>query len=204
MWDGAPWKKFGRLGMLPRWLEQILLRFGKNYVVSNTTLADRIARMNSGASVFKTFNGFNPSLLVLAHRPSSPPFILYLGRFDVYMKGLDLLLAAFAESADLENTDLVLAGRGSEEATAKVRNLIPESARSRVRLERNISEERKSELLASCLFFCSPSRFEGFGIAALEANAAGKAALVTDTDGFRESLALGKTALAVPPGIPRP
>jgi glycosyltransferase involved in cell wall biosynthesis len=65
-------------------------------------------------------------------------------------------------------------------------------------LELDITEARKAELLASCLFFASPSRFEGFGIAALEANAAGRAVLATDTDGFRESLLLGETALAVP------
>ena len=71
-----------------------------------------------------------------------------------------------------------------------------------MRFETGISEERKAELLASCLFFCSPSRFEGFGIAALEANAAGCAVLATDVDGFRDSLALGETALAVPPNDP--
>jgi glycosyltransferase involved in cell wall biosynthesis len=65
-------------------------------------------------------------------------------------------------------------------------------------VESDVSEQRKRELLSGCLFFASPSRFEGFGIAALEANAAGVAVLATDTDGFRDSLALGETALAVP------
>jgi glycosyltransferase involved in cell wall biosynthesis len=75
---------------------------------------------------------------------------------------------------------------------------VPPHARERVRLELGVSEARKAELLSRCLFFASPSRFEGFGIAALEANAAGNAVLATDTDGFRDSLALGETALAVP------
>ena len=80
-----------------------------------------------------------------------------------------------------------------------IRRLIPDDLRHRIRLEPNIDEERKRELLATCLFFCSPSRFEGFGIAALEANAAGKAVVATDVEGFRESLAFGETALAVIP-----
>ena len=192
-------RKFGLLGLMPFLYEIILLKSGCNYFISNRALANRIKRRNPSAKVQLTSNGFDPALLELQTKPSDPPFILFLGRFDIYMKGLDNLIKAYTEAAALKNVDLVLAGRSTPENLEKIRTLIPESARSHVRLETDISEARKSELLSSCLFFCSPSRFEGFGIAALEANAAGKAALVTDTDGFRDSLALGETALAVPP-----
>jgi len=195
-------EKFGVVGLVPRILEQIMLRFGRRYVISNAAVAEKVRSMNPTADVFTTFNGFAPSLLALKSQLASPPFILFVGRFDIYMKGLDLLIHVFGEVAASYGVDLTLAGRTSQEALSKLRGIVPDSLQHRVRFETGISEERKAELLASCLFFCSPSRFEGFGIAALEANAAGCAVLATDVDAFRDSLALGETALAVPPNDP--
>ncbi len=191
-------RKYGPLGVVAYLSEQLFLRCGRRFLVSNRSLQDHIRRLNPKASVQLTANGIDPALLALESRPATPPFILFLGRFDVYMKGLDLLLTAFAESAAPLGINLVLAGRASEASLRKAKALVPENLQASVRMETGIDETRKRELLSTCLFFCSPSRFEGFGIAALEANAAGKAVLVTDTDGFRDSLALGETALAVP------
>jgi glycogen(starch) synthase len=198
-------EKFGLLGWIPRLLEGVMLGCGRRYAISNATLADHVRRGNPRADVFVTFNGFDDKLLALPRNPvteATPgrpaPYILFLGRFDVYMKGLDLLIPAWTETLSARGIDLVLAGRATEADLGKVRDLIPSALKDRVRLESDVSEARKAELLAACLFFASPSRFEGFGIAALEANAAGVAVLATDTDGFRDSLALGETALAVP------
>jgi glycosyltransferase involved in cell wall biosynthesis len=205
-------EKFGAAGWIPRLLEVLMLGLGKRYVISNATLAERVRRVNPKARVFTTFNGFDASLLSLPRSPAvaapagasspTPPFVLFLGRFDVYMKGLDLLIPAWAETLAHRKyaggIDLVLAGRGTDADRKKLEELIPVALRGKVRVESDVSEQRKRELLSGCLFFASPSRFEGFGIAALEANAAGVAVLATDTDGFRDSLALGETALAVP------
>ncbi len=193
-------KKCGPFGAISFFYERLFLRFGKNCFVLNALLGKRIARVNPKAHVELTRNGFDPGLLNLESRTASPPFILFVGRFDVYMKGLDFLIPAYAEAAAPRDVDLVMAGRACPLDLQQLNKLIPDSLRGRIRLELDVSDERKSELLASCLFFCSPSRFEGFGIAALEANAAGKAALVMDTDGFRDSLVFGETALAVPTG----
>jgi glycosyltransferase involved in cell wall biosynthesis len=192
-------ERHGISGWIPWCLEQALLRFGRHYVISNEAVAQKIRDMNPKAEVLTTFNAFDSRLLDLEPRIASPPFVLFVGRLDVHMKGLDLLISAYEAAASSTDVDLVLTGRCSESAAEAVRALIPDSLRSRVRIEPNISEDRKAELLSSCLFFCSPSRVEGFGIAALEANAAGKAVLATDVDGFRASLAFGETALAVPP-----
>jgi glycosyltransferase involved in cell wall biosynthesis len=62
----------------------------------------------------------------------------------------------------------------------------------------NITEATKREILRKCLFFCSPSRFEGWGIAALEANAAGKPVLVSRADGFLDSIKDGFSGIMVP------
>ena len=189
----------GAFGIVPFFFERLLFSLGRVYFVSNRGVKNRISAMNPKARIELTQNGFDSSLLSLEPALSHPPFILFMGRFDIYMKGLDILIPAYAEAAAAKGIDLVLAGRASVEDAESVLALIPKHISLRVRLESNISDSRKAELLASCLFFCSPSRFEGFGIAALEANAAGKAALVTDADGFCDSLSLGETALAVSP-----
>ncbi len=200
-------EKFGAWGKVPELLEKWMFRLGRRYAVSNASLAAHIHAVNPSAEVFVTSNGFNSNLLSLPSRPAAPPFILFLGRFDIYMKGLDLLIPAYVKIAAGQGIDLVLAGRSTPEALEKIRQMLPghtgntePGSLGKVRMETDISETRKAELLAACLFFCSPSRFEGFGIAALEANAAGKAVLASDVDGFRASLAFGETALAIAPG----
>ena len=192
-------ERHGPSGWVVWALEQLLLRSGRHYVVSNATVAEKLHDMNRSARVFTTFNAFDASLLSMSTCTTLPPFILFVGRLDVHMKGLDLLISAYGEAAFPNGIDLVLAGRASDSVAERVESLVSENLRSRIRMELNVSDARKAELLGSCLFFCSPSRIEGFGIAALEANAAGKAVLATDVDGFRASLAFGETALAVPP-----
>jgi len=192
--------KYGLAGGVARVLERGGVGFGRRCASADATAAAHVRAVNPRADVFTTFNGFDPALLDRPRAPAHPPFVLFVGRFDVYMKGLDLLIPAWIDALAPRGIDLVLAGRASGEDLARVRALaaaVPADGGS-LRLELDVPEARKAELLSSCLFFASPSRFEGFGIAALEANAAGVAVLATDTDGFRDSLALGTTALAVP------
>ncbi len=191
-------RKYGIAGYLPYVCERLLLRAARRYLVVNAAVRDRIREVNRTADVLLTANGFGTALLATPRAPSSPPFVLFLGRFDLRMKGLDLLIPAWVKTLAPRGIKLVLAGRGTDDDARALEEFVPPALRSDIRLERDVSEARKRELLSTCLFFASPSRFEGFGIAALEANAAGVAVLATDTEGFRDSLAFGETALAVP------
>jgi glycosyltransferase involved in cell wall biosynthesis len=192
-------RKLGARGVFQLAAEQLFLRLGCHYIVLNRDVRDRLRRVNPTARVELSANGVDPALAQLEAGRSTAPFILFVGRFDAYMKGLDVLIRAYRDATAGKDITLVLAGRASSSSMRDIRQLIPHDLRDRIRLEPNIDDERKRELLATCLFFCSPSRFEGFGIAALEANAAGKAVVATDVEGFRESLAFGETALAVIP-----
>ena len=71
---------------------------------------------------------------------------------------------------------------------------------ARVELLGRVSETKKRELLASALFFCMPSRYEGWGMAAVEAGASGKAVVATAIDGLRDAVRDGVTGLLVPSG----
>jgi glycosyltransferase involved in cell wall biosynthesis len=194
-------KKYGFAGRLSMALESLFFRRIGRIAVSNRTLADRVRKHNPRCDVLLTSNSIDGVLLSLPVRVAAPPFILFLGRFDIHMKGLDLLLSAYRSvSARGPAPRLVMAGAGSPEAVQALRRLVPPECASSVDIRPNVDEAEKRELLSTCLFFCSPSRFEGFGIAALEANAAGKAVLVTDTDGFRDSVSRDRTSIFVPPG----
>ncbi len=183
-------KKFGLFGLPSYLFEKLFFRFSKNVLCSNSILSNKIKKLNPKVNLLQTVNGFVEALLQTPPKPSQPPYILFLGRFDIQMKGLDLLIEAFSKlKHTTENLTLILAGRASEKTFKQVQRLIEISKMDQyITLKLNISELEKRDLLQSCLFFCSPSRYEGWGISALEANAVGKAVLVTQTDGYLDSI----------------
>ena len=83
----------GRIAWFCEWL---LFRFSRRLIVSNGEVAARARAMNPRLRVLQTQNGYDSALLTLAPGEAAPPFLLYLGRFDIYMKGLDRLVSAFA------------------------------------------------------------------------------------------------------------
>jgi glycosyltransferase involved in cell wall biosynthesis len=197
---GRSREKYSLMGAAAWLCEWLLVRFSRRLIVSNGKVAARARAMNARMEILQSQNGFDPGLLQVTPGEADPPFILFLGRYDIYMKGLDLLVAAFASLRPEARgkARLVLAGAASPQALAAVEKLLPKDGSSAVELRPNVSEEAKRELLRTCLFFCSPSRFEGWGIAALEANAAAKPVLVTRADGFLDSIKEGFSGIMVP------
>ncbi|MGH7151965.1 MAG: glycosyltransferase, partial [Planctomycetota bacterium] len=58
------------------------------------------------------------------------------------------------------------------------------------------------DLLAACDLFVATPRFEGLGVAVLEAMGAGRPVVATEVGGLRESVLAGETGLLVPPETP--
>ncbi|MFH1633730.1 MAG: glycosyltransferase family 4 protein [Chloroflexota bacterium] len=117
--------------------------------------------------------------------PHPRHYILAYGRLS-YQKGFDMLLEAFAQVA-LKNpdVDLILAGDGEERE-----HLIAQTRRlglgGRVIFFGRATPEEVVQLLNGCQFVVVPSRWEPFGIVALEALAAGKPVLATRVGGVVE------------------
>jgi hypothetical protein len=147
--------KFGLAGTIPRVCEWLLFRFCRTLIVSNGSLAERVRAVNPKVRVLQSQNGFDTRLLKMAPETVEPPFILFLGRYDIYMKGLDLLLRAFGaiRASSRGGIRLVLAGKASPETLAAVETLAKAEAGGGIELLPNISEDRKMELLRTCLFF---------------------------------------------------
>jgi glycosyltransferase involved in cell wall biosynthesis len=198
---GRQWlRKLGPVGPLFCHLEMAYYRVVRHFVLSNQTVADTIAQSVPHGQVFLSSNAFNPALLQVQDAvDTEKPFILFIGRLDRFMKGLDVLMQAFASIKDkYPKVGLVMAGHAEPAAEVELRGLAAQWKLSeRLTLHKDISETEKYALLSRCLFFCSPSRFEGFGIAALEASAAGKAVLVSNASGFQASVSQGFSGIRV-------
>lgn len=100
--------------------------------------------------------------------------VLFVGRF-VFQKNIPLLVHAFAKAAQKEDVTLVLIGDGEERHS--IISLINElNINDKVRL---IAPSDPSEWYKAADVFCLPSRYEGLGMAAIEAQAAGLKCLLS-------------------------
>ncbi|MCO5168446.1 MAG: glycosyltransferase [Planctomycetes bacterium] len=126
--------------------------------------------------------------------PSDGLLVGAVGRLDP-QKGFDVLLDAFAR-LEAEAT-LVVAGAGPEEAALRAR-----AARLGLGGRAVLLGHRPDvpQVLAALDVFCMPSRWEGFGLALVEAMAAGLPVVVSDVDSLPE--VLGDAGVLVAPDDP--
>lgn len=114
------------------------------------------------------------------------PYILACGRL-VRNKGFDILLNAFACTAELDGLDLIIAGEGDQwEQLLRLANDL--GVAGRVHFTGKATPQHVVLLLNGCRFVVVPSRQESFGIVALEALAAGKPVVATRVGGMAEFL----------------
>ncbi len=191
---------YPKMGILPYCAEKIFLLIVQNVITSAKEVKDDIQKRYPNKRVVNIANGVSEDLFGLEPINSGDkPFILFLGRIDIYMKGLDILIDAFAR---INNREVILkiAGTGKTADVQRLSKLVKEfNLEERVQLLGKVSETKKRELLQTCLFLVMPSRFEGWGIAGVEANAVGKPVLGTRISGLSEAVANGKTAVLVEP-----
>jgi glycogen synthase len=135
-------------------------------------------------------------------RRAEAGFILFFGRLDVFQKGLDTLIAAFALLRE-SHPDVVLkvAGRGKDAAGVD-RLAHAAGVADGVELLGPVTDARRLELLAGATLMLMPSRFEGFGMVAAEAMAAGVPLVSSDAGSLPEVVAPPAGGLTVPVGDP--
>jgi glycosyltransferase involved in cell wall biosynthesis len=109
-------------------------------------------------------------------------------------KGLDVLLDAFTRLA-ADDPDLELTLAGSDDIASRCAG---HEYGDRIRTPGFVSDEELREIYRAATVFCMPSRYEGFGLPALEAMAAGVPVVVSDAGALPE--VTGGAALLVAAG----
>jgi glycosyltransferase involved in cell wall biosynthesis len=163
-----------------------------------------LRRLGIGTPAFETPNGVTSAQAEKEPPPRAGdggPSFLFLGRLDAYNKGLDTLIEGFASIARSQGQRATLTLRGPDWGdrarlsrrvdelglTDRVAFLDPDYGRSSV------------ELIADHDLLCLPSRFEGFGLVALEAMLASRVLLVSERAGVARHVAASGCGLVVPP-----
>jgi glycogen(starch) synthase len=133
------------------------------------------------------------------HSPHGAPLVLYFGRLE-WEKGVHDLLAALPRLRRAHpGTRLVVAGTGVQAAA-----LVEQARRLRVRRSVDFVGHLPDRSLVACLAAADvvvlPSRYEPFGIVALEAAAAGAPLVASTAGGLAELVVHGETGLSIEPG----
>jgi glycogen(starch) synthase len=133
------------------------------------------------------------------HSPHGEPLVLYFGRLE-WEKGVqDLVTALPRIRATHRGTRLVVAGRGRQAAALVTLARKQRVARS-VDFVGHLSDKDLVACLAAADVVVLPSRYEPFGIVALEAAAAGAPLVSSTTGGLAEVVIDGETGLSFEPG----
>jgi len=118
---------------------------------------------------------------------AGPVGLLFVGRLDVFTKGLDILLEAFATTVGMAGCPrlrLTLAGPdwkgGRPRLEARVREL---GIEDRVNFTGELAARDVGAVLAASDIYVQLSRHDGFGLSVVDALLAGKPAVLSDAIG---------------------
>ncbi len=174
-------------------MEYFRPRFYKNFIFISAETAKKLlskifppsTSFPSAETLIKVIpNGISPELLNTS--PEDGDYILYLGRIDIFSKGLDLLIRAYEEFyKSFPHIKMVIAGDGKDIKLFRgIISKLPQDTRKNIKLTGWISGDNKAEVIRNALFCVFPSRHEVQPISVLEAMAFEKAIIVSDIPEF--------------------
>jgi glycogen(starch) synthase len=133
------------------------------------------------------------------YSPADAPLLVFFGRLE-WEKGVQDLIAALPRIRDRHpGTRLVVAGKGRQE-----QELMTTARKHRVRravdFVGHLTDRELRAALSAADAVVLPSRYEPFGIVALEASAAGAPLVASTAGGLGEVVVDGRTGVSFPPG----
>jgi glycosyltransferase involved in cell wall biosynthesis len=192
----------------PYWYlrEKSMLKQARAVQVLDFRHAEWLRALGVHTPIIEVLNGYAPEDMqpesALTWRMEGPARLLYLGRIDYHNKGLDLLLEAFSQLGDQTDSQLTLQGPDWGDLNAMLRLATKLGLNERVKFCQPDFEKPSSVISSEHDVFLLPSRFEGFGLSALEAMLAGRVLMVSDVAGIAPHVRASGCGVVISPDVP--
>ncbi|HEX2202894.1 MAG TPA: glycosyltransferase family 4 protein [Longimicrobium sp.] len=178
-------------------MERAMIRRAKRLTATSTATYELLRTIvDPDVGIDLVYAGVPDELFALPRKPED--YLLFFGRMDILQKGLDTILEAMSILVRTRpGVELKMAGRGKD--AERVRQMARELG-----VERNVTmlgavdEAERQRLFAGAAVELMPSRFEGFGMVAAEAMAAGVPLVAAAAGSLPE--VVGDGGVLVPPG----
>lgn len=176
------------------WLEPLMLKLYRRQPTLVLSASTKKDLEKIGFTKMKTYRpgiDFKPQLVTKKEN-----LILFLGRL-IPAKGPDQAINAFKIiHKSLPNIKLIIAGRGSEKYTKKLKNLTKKlNLQKAIEFKGFVTEKEKINLLKKSKIVLVPSVREGWGLVATEANALGCIPTGYNIPGLKNSIKSGYSGL---------
>ncbi len=191
----------------PYWYlrERPMLRRALAVQVLDIRHAEWLRALGIHTPAIEVLNGYAPEDVLpeseLSWRESGPVRLLYLGRIDSHNKGLDILLDGFAQLCREVEAELTLQGPDWGDRAGLARRAGQLRLGKRVRFMEPDFDMPAARITADYDIFCLPSRFEGFGLSALEAMLSARVLLVSDIAGISPHVRAAGNGLVIAPDV---
>lgn len=156
------------------------IKFYKYAIALNSIHKAILRKLNPRIKIEIISNGINEKYF--KYKTGEKNYILFIGRLDVYQKGLDMLIKAFFDCVKNIKEDLYIVGDSSTREDKQVLTSLIEkyNLSNRIKLLGKVVGRRKELLLSNAKFMVFPSRYEGQSLSMLEAIALGKSIVCFD------------------------
>jgi glycogen(starch) synthase len=179
-------------------LEGWLASMAQRTITCSAGMAAEVAEQFGGQPAVIP-NGVDAAAWRVARQPDPEPLLVFAGRLEWEKGTFDLIDAMPRLRRRIPGVRLVMAGRGGQEQALRERARAKRLGRS-VSFAGPVSPPELAALFARAHAVVVPSRYEPFGIVALEAAAAGAPLVVADVGGLREIAQPGAAAAMFPAG----
>lgn len=196
-------RKHKFLGILAYLFEAFGLYLYHNFIATTPYIECKIRKeIGTNSRITCVTNASDTFLFSLP--PIEKDFILFLGRLEVYQKGLDVLIKAFATVAETYPRIKLRVAGSTNKKDKKILDSMIEALRLRNQIEfvGIVSGKEKADILSRCLFVCMPSRYESWPLVAMEAAACQKPVIGSNIPGIKDAVKNGDTGVLVPPDNP--
>lgn len=166
-------------------VEQVGLKFYRFCVVVSPFQVGVLKRISPTTQTHLISNGVAIRRKNVVPLPKKKNQFLFLGRIEFDQKGIDILLQAFSRYIQHQKSTLIIAGSGNKQDIVQTQKLIENLGLSKcVHFVGYVEGERKRKLIRESLALVMASRYETYGMSALEAFSHGTSVIAPQSEYF--------------------